>query len=144
MIGGKECNPEEYEMAREVGRLIAKAGAILICGGRSGVMEAACRGAVEEKGLTIGILPSANIGDANRFVKIPIATGMGISRNLIIVNTAQVLIAIAGQYGTLSEIAFALQSGKSVIGLKSWSTIPGVQVVQTPQQAIDLALQKSS
>jgi len=129
-------------MAREVGRLIAKSGAILVCGGRGGVMEAACQGAVEEKGLTIGILPSENIREANRFVKIPIATGMGISRNLIIVNTAQVLIAIAGQYGTLSEIAFALQSGKSVIGLKSWTTISGVQVVQTPQQAVDLALQK--
>jgi len=129
-------------MALEVGRLIAKSGAILVCGGRGGVMEAACQGAVEEKGLTIGILPSENIREANRFVKIPIATGMGISRNLIIVNTAQVLIAIAGQYGTLSEIAFALQSGKSVIGLKSWTTISGVQVVQTPQQAVDLALQK--
>lgn len=106
-------------------------------------MEAACRGAVEEKGLTIGILPSENIREANPFVRIPIATGMGIGRNVIIVNTAQVLIAIAGQYGTLSEIAFALQSGKPVIGLKSWTNIAGIKVVQNPQQAVELALQSS-
>ena len=143
MIGGKECSSEEYELAREVGRLIAKAGAILVCGGRGGVMEAACHGAVEEKGLTIGILPSENIREANPFVRIPIATGMGIGRNVIIVNTAQVLIAIAGQYGTLSEIAFALQSGKPVIGLKSWTNIAGIKIVQNPQQAVEQALQSS-
>jgi uncharacterized protein (TIGR00725 family) len=127
-------------LARQVGRLIAKAGAILVCGGRGGIMEAACQGAVEEKGLTIGILLSENIREANRFVKIPIATGMGIGRNVIIANTAQVLIAIAGQYGTLSEIAFALQMGKPVIALKPWINVPGMQLVNNPEQAIELAL----
>jgi uncharacterized protein (TIGR00725 family) len=140
VVGGKECNSDEYKIARQVGRLIAKAGAILICGGRGGVMEAACQGAVEEKGLTVGILPSDNINEANRFVKIPIATGMGIGRNVIIANTAQALIAISGQYGTLSEIAFALQMGKPVIALKPWLNVPGIQLVSNPEQAVQLAL----
>jgi uncharacterized protein (TIGR00725 family) len=131
-------------MAYEVGRLIAKAGATLICGGRGGIMEAACRGAVEAKGLTIGILPSENIREANPYVKIPIATGIGIGRNIIIVNTAQVLIAIAGQYGTLSEIAFALQSGKPVIGLKPWINVTGIEIVHSPQQAVETALRSGN
>lgn len=140
MIGGKECDQAIYELAREVGRLIAKAGAILVCGGRGGVMEAACLGAVEEKGLTIGILPSADIREANPYVRIPIATGMGMGRNVIIAQTAQAFIAVDGQYGTLSEIAFALQLGKPVICLLPWITIPGVQVVKSPREAVDLAI----
>ncbi len=140
MIGGKECDQIIYEIAREVGRLIAKAGAILICGGKGGVMEAACLGAVEEKGLTIGILPSADIKEANEYVQIPIATGMGMGRNVIIAQTAQAFIAVDGQYGTLSEIAFALQLGKPVICLEPWITIPGVQLVKSPQEAVDLAI----
>lgn len=140
MIGGKECDQAIYELAREVGRLIAKAGALLVCGGRGGVMEAACLGAVEEKGLTIGILPSTDITEANPYVRIPIATGMGMGRNVIIAQTAQAFIAVDGQYGTLSEIAFALQLGKPVICLHPWITIPGVQVVKSPREAVDVAI----
>ncbi len=127
-------------MAYEVGRLIARAGAILVCGGRGGVMEAACQGAIEEKGLTIGILPSADVKEANPYVRIPIATGMGMGRNVIIAQTAQAFIAVDGQYGTLSEIAFALQLGKPVICLQPWLTIPGVQVANSPEEAVDLAI----
>lgn len=140
MVGGKECDQTVYEIAREVGRLIAKAGAILICGGRGGVMEAACLGAVEEKGLTIGILPSADIKEANQYVRIPIATGMGMGRNVIIAQTAQAFIAVDGQYGTLSEIAFALQLRKPVICLQPWIIVPGVQVVKSAQEAVDVAI----
>jgi uncharacterized protein (TIGR00725 family) len=139
VIGGSRCSSEEYHVAEQVGTLIARGGAALICGGKEGVMEAACRGASTENGLTIGILPSDDIAEANRFVTIPIATGMGIGRNIIIVRTAQVLIAVDGQYGTLSEIAYAKQLNKQVIALKPWLEIPGVQVVDTPQQAVELA-----
>jgi uncharacterized protein (TIGR00725 family) len=140
VIGGSQCTREEYELAREVGGLLAKAGAAVICGGGGGIMEAVCKGAWEEHGITIGILPSDDISEANKFVKIPVATGMGIGRNIIIVRTAQSLIAINGRYGTLSEISFALQLEKPVIAIKPWIELPGVIIVKTPQEAVTKAL----
>jgi len=121
--------------------LIARAGALLVCGGKGGVMEAACRGAREENGLTIGILPGNNLSEANRYVTIPIATGMGIGRNIIIVHTAQALVVVNGKYGTLSEISYALQLEKPVFALKPWLEIPGIKVVDTPRHAVSSALQ---
>ncbi len=121
VVGGGKCTAEEAAIAEAVGRELAKRGAILICGGLGGIMEAACKGASSEGGITIGILPSDNAETANPYVKIPIATGMGEARNLIITRTAQALIAVSGEYGTLSEIAFALKNNKPVIGLKTWS-----------------------
>ncbi|RQW01237.1 MAG: TIGR00725 family protein, partial [Calditrichaeota bacterium] len=127
-------------IAEEVGRLIAKAGALLVCGGRTGVMEAACKGASEAKGITIGVLPSDDVHQANPYVTIPIATGMGIGRNIIIVRSAAALIAINGRYGTISEISFALQLGKPVFALKPWLNIPGVQLVETASEAVEKAI----
>lgn len=103
-------------------------------------MEAACKGAVEANGLTVGILPSDNVQEANEYVKIPVASGMGIARNIIIVRTAQALISIDGRYGTLSEMAFAVQLGKPLISIHPWIELPDAIVVGTPEEAVDLAI----
>jgi hypothetical protein len=118
---GTECTHEELALAEALGREIARRGAVLVCGGLGGVMEAACRGALTEEGMTIGILPGNDTRAANPFVKIAIATGAGFARNLAVVNTARAIIAIGGNYGTLSEIAFALKVGRPIVGLNTWS-----------------------
>ncbi len=137
VIGAGECGAELAEIAEEVGKGLAQKGAILICGGLGGVMTAVCRGAKKAGGLTIGILPGSERSEANPFVDIPVATGMGEARNLIIIRTADVLIAIGGSYGTLSEIGFALKMGKKVIGIRSW-TIPGVILADSAESALKL------
>jgi len=111
----------------------------VICGGLGGVMESVCRGVAQEGGLSLGILP-ADITMANEFVTIPIATGMGSARNKIIIETGRAFIAIAGAYGTLGEIAMALDSHKKVIGLGTWE-IPGVIMANSPQEAVELAVE---
>ncbi|MBM3119339.1 MAG: TIGR00725 family protein [Chloroflexi bacterium] len=121
VIGGGKCSAQEAVLAETVGRELAKRGAILVCGGLSGIMEAACRGAAIESGLTIGILPSDDPDDCNPYVQIPVATGVGHARNIAVVKSAQAVIAIDGDYGTLTELGFALKSGIPVIGLKTWS-----------------------
>jgi uncharacterized protein (TIGR00725 family) len=127
VIGGSEVTPEIAEIAEEAGREIARQGAVLVCGGLGGVMEAACRGASAEGGLTIGILPGDDRQAANSYVKIPIVTGIGYARNIIVVKSSQAVIAVDGSYGTLSEIAYALQSGLPTIGLGTWSFSIGGQ-----------------
>ncbi len=127
-------------LAEEVGREIARKGAILICGGLGGVMTDAARGAKEMGGVTIGILPGPKTADANEFIDFPIATNMGQARNSIIVHTADVLIAIGGGYGTLSEIAMALKIGRGVVVLQTAYQVPGVVTAQTPLGAVDEAL----
>lgn len=121
VMGGSSCSKEEYEVAYQVGRLIAKNGFILLCGGGSGVMEGAAKGAYEEDGLTIGIMPGSNKEETppNPYIKIPIYTGMSDGRNSINVKTSDVVIAIGGSFGTLSEIALALKNEKPVIILKT-------------------------
>jgi uncharacterized protein (TIGR00725 family) len=136
VAGGGECSPHVYEMAHNVGRLLAEKGHILICGGLTGVMEAACSGASEAGGLTIGILPGEK-RDANRCVSITIATGMGHARNVIIVKSADAVIALPGEHGTLSEIALALKMKKPVISLQSWD-IPGTLKAETPEEAVTI------
>jgi uncharacterized protein (TIGR00725 family) len=121
VIGGGKCSRSIARLAQEVGRELAEHGATVICGGLGGVMEAVCKGAKEAGGLTIGILPGNKQSDANPYVDIPIVTGMGEMRNVIIVKSAQVVIAIDGEYGTLSEIGHALKNGVPVIGLNTWS-----------------------
>jgi len=121
VIGGGEVPPQTASLAEEVGREIARQGAVLVCGGLGGVMEAACKGASREGGLTIGILPGDNRLAANPHVSIPIVTGLGHARNVAVVKSSQAIIAIDGSYGTLSEIGHALQSGIPVIGLNTWS-----------------------
>ena len=120
VIGGSQCTPEISIKAETVGRELARRGVVLVCGGLGGVMEAACRGAAVEEGITVGILPGSDPVSANPHVQIPIATGLGEARNVIIIKSAHAVIAIDGEYGTLSEIAFALKSGKPVIGLNTW------------------------
>ena len=146
VIGGGECSPEEAILAEEVGRELAKHEAVLIYGGLGGVMEAACKGASAEGGLTIGILPGDDRRTANRYIGIPIVTGIGTARNTIVVKSAQAVIAIDGSYGTLSEIGHALQSGIPVIGLNTWSLSRNGQTdnliiqAQNPIEAVNKAL----
>jgi len=120
VVGGSTCTAEEARVAEAVGRGLAGRGAALVCGGLGGVMEAACRGAKSAGGLTVGILPGDDRRSANPHVDVPVVTGMGHARNAIVVKTAQAVIAIDGSYGTLSEIALALQNGIAVIGLGTW------------------------
>jgi hypothetical protein len=120
VIGAADCTTQEAEMAATVGRVLAGGGATLVCGGRGGVMEAACRGAHDAGGLTVGILPGEDPDEANPYVDVAIATGLGEARNAIVARTARVVIAIGGRYGTLSEMAFALKAGLPVLGLRTW------------------------
>jgi hypothetical protein len=138
VIGGAKCSRSVRKLADEVGRGIGKAGAVLVCGGKGGVMTAACRGAKAAGGLTVGILPGRERSGANRYVDIAIATGINEARNLAIIRTADVLIAIGGSYGTLSEIGFALKAGKRVVGLKTWE-IDGVEKADSAASALALA-----
>jgi uncharacterized protein (TIGR00725 family) len=121
VIGGNEVSKGTYRLAQEVGEEIARCGAVLICGGMQGVMEAACKGASNAGGLTIGILPGDNREGANPYVQVPIVTGIGYARNVAVVRSSQAIIAIDGSYGTLTEIGYALQAGILVIGLGTWS-----------------------
>jgi uncharacterized protein (TIGR00725 family) len=139
VIGGGSPDAESLEIAFEVGKRIAEKGALLICGGLSGVMEAASQGAKEAGGLTVGILPGNNPDQANSYIDIPIATNMGYSRNSLVALNSDVLIAIDGKYGTLSEIAFGCIYRKKIIGLGTWD-IKGVLPVATPEEAVKLAL----
>jgi len=132
--------------AREVGRAIADAGAVLVCGGLGGVMEAACRGAHDGGGLTVGILPGLDRAEANRYVDVAIPTGLGEVRNALVVRAADAVVALSGEYGTLSEIALALQAGIPVVGLDTWELgrgghgVDAVVLAQSPVQAVHLAL----
>jgi len=121
VIGGRDPSDEEAKLAEEVGRELASQGAILICGGLSGVMQAACKGAQSQGGITIGVLPGNDAATANPYVQIPIVTNIGYARNVIVVRSARAVIAIGGGYGTLTEIGYALDAKIPVIGLKTWS-----------------------
>ncbi len=146
VIGGAEPSLPETRLAEEVGRQLAIKGAILVCGGLGGVMEAACKGAQSEGGVTIGILPGESHRAANPYVQIPIVTAIGYARNLAVVKSARAVIAIGGSYGTLSEISHALQSGIPVIGLNTWSLSrngkqdDSIILAQNPTEAVNKAL----
>jgi uncharacterized protein (TIGR00725 family) len=137
VIGPEHANQEEISIAMETGRIIARRGAYLLCGGKGGVMEAACRGAREEGGTTIGILPDE--GNVNPHLSIVVRTNMGNARNAILVQSGEAVIAIGGAYGTLSEIALALKSKREVFGLSSWK-IEGVLDCRSPEDAVFNAL----
>jgi len=146
VIGGSQCSKEEARLAEEVGRELALRGAILVCGGLGGIMKAACKGASSEGGTTIGILPGDNSRAANPYVQIPVVTGLGEARNVIVVKSVQAVIAIGGSYGTLSEISHALKNGIPVIGLNTWSLSrngrqdKSIIPAQSPIEAVDKAL----
>jgi len=148
VCGAGRCDEQLAALAESVGRGIAVAGAMLVCGGLGGVMEAACRGARAAGGLTIGILPGPDTRAANPHVVVPIATNMGEARNVVIVHTADVVIAIGGEYGTLSEIALARKAGRAVVGLHTWPlgegpSGPHIIVVDTPEAAVAEALARA-
>jgi len=142
-------DPAELADAEEVGRLLARAGAIVVNGGSTGIMEAASRGAAGEGGIVVGILPGFDRAEANPHVTIALPTGMGEMRNALIARTADVLIAVGGEFGTLSEIAFALKIGKRVIGLRTWDlvrrgdSIEGIERAETAAKAVEAALRTS-
>lgn len=149
VVGPGVSDELDERIAEQVGRAIARRGAILVCGGMTGVMEAACRGAKREGGTTVGILPSFGRDDANPYVDIAIATGMGEMRNALIVRTADVLVAVGGAFGTLSEIALALKTGVPVVGLGTWKLgrpkdgpDPIVRAAG-PEEAVGLALEQA-
>jgi uncharacterized protein (TIGR00725 family) len=150
VVGSATCDDDVAAVAEAVGREIALRGAMLVCGGRGGVMEAACQGAQAAGGVTVGILPGDDRSQANAYLDIPIVTGLGEARNTIVVRTADAVIAVSGGYGTLSEIGFALKMGRPVIGLRTWELSQGGYPVEavveagTPAEAVELALMLSS
>ena len=123
VIGASQCSAEIYKIAEEVGRLIARRGGVLVTGGLGGVMEGASKGAKEEGGITVGILPGFHASDANKYIDIPVVTGLDHARNILVVRSSQAVIAVCGEYGTLSEIAIALKIGKPVIGIHTWNCL---------------------
>ena len=136
VVGGHNCSPKTYEIARELGGLIAKERWVLVCGGGPGVMEAVCRGAKEKDGLTVGILPSYDGKEANGYLDVKLTTGIGYARNTLVVRAADVVIALEGNHGTLSEIAFALCEDKIIYSLGSWD-LKGTVKVKSPKEAIE-------
>jgi hypothetical protein len=136
VIGAGQCESAIYQLALKVGAEIAERGAILVCGGLGGVMEAAAKGASSAGALTVGILPGPSTNSANSFIKIPIATDMGQARNVIIAHTADALVAVAGGAGTLSEIGHALKIGKPVVGLQTIPNLRGVHYEDNAQEAV--------
>ena len=136
VIGGHFCSGETNELAEKLGAALVETADTLVCGGLGGVMEAACRGFRKEGKQTIGIIPGYNKEDANHFVDIVIPTGLGLARNLLVVKSADVVVALPGRSGTLSEIAYCLQFDIPVISLNSWD-IPGVIKAETAEEAVD-------
>ena len=140
VVGSGATEKHHDSLAMEVGSLIARHGAAVVCGGLSGIMEAASRGAVQEGGTTIGILPGSDKEEANPHITFPIPTGMGVARNVLVVKTADALVALPGGPGTLSEIALALNIGKPVVDLGGWK-IEGTHPASTALEAVLLALE---
>jgi hypothetical protein len=147
---GEAIGPDAHRIlawAEEVGQLLARGGAVVITGGLGGVMRAASRGALLAGGETIGILPGADAAEANEFVRTPIATGLGVARNLVVVTSADTVIAVGGRHGTLSEIGLALRMGRHVVGLSSWRVEsdqrfggPRIHRARGPREAAEVAL----
>jgi uncharacterized protein (TIGR00725 family) len=139
VIGGSDVGPETTALAREVGREVAKSGAVLLCGGLGGVMAAAAQGVQDAGGVSLGILPHGDRRQANPYLTYTIATNLGHARNVLIAHSADALIAVAGSYGTISEAAIALKLGKPVIALEVAWDLAGVQRAATPAEAVALA-----
>jgi len=143
VVGPADADPELYELARETGRLIALRGAVVVCGGLGGVMEAAARGAREGGGASLGILPGEDRGTANPYLTMAVASGLGELRNGLLVSTADAVVAVGGSWGTLSELALALRSGKPAICIAGWSVVDrggapvdGVAGAASPAEAV--------
>jgi uncharacterized protein (TIGR00725 family) len=139
VVGSGTASGEQYEQAREIGRLIAERDGIVVCGGLSGVMEAAARGATEIGGVAIGILPDEDRRRQNEYLSYSVATGVGQARNLAVVCSGDVVIAIGDEYGTLSEIGLALKVGRPVVALDSWELGGHIAVESSPQAVVEAA-----
>lgn len=139
VIGAGICDENVARKAYELGKLIACEGWEIVCGGKLGVMQAAAKGCTEAGGSTIGILPGLDPDEANPYIQTAIATGLGQMRNMLVVANGDVVIAVYGGYGTLSEVALALKHNKTVIALGDWKEIPGVVSAQSPSEAVGLA-----
>ena len=150
VIGAARASAAECDAAERVGQRLAEAGAVVVCGGLGGVMEAACRGARAAGGTTVGILPGTSRLEANDFVDVAIPTGIGEARNAVVVGTADAVVAVGGEFGTLAEIALALKVGTPVIGWKTWAlaragaSVEGVEVVDVPDEAARVALERAA
>lgn len=142
VVGGYDCSAAEYALAETVGELIARRGAVVVCGGRHGITEAACKGAKQAGGTTIGILPGDDYREANDYVDHAICTDIGSSRNHVIVMTADAVIAFPGKYGTLSEIAYALLHKRPIVSLGSWDVSDQIIKAQSPQEAVEKVFQE--
>jgi uncharacterized protein (TIGR00725 family) len=149
VLGPNTCTEEEYQLGYDVGRELAETGTILVCGGLGGMMEAAAKGAKDANGTTVGILPGDQASDANPYITVPLPTGLGPFRNMMVARMSDAVIAIHGAYGTLSEIAFALRLGVPVIGLHTWQLMqdgkedPGIVSVTSPAEAVREALKRT-
>jgi len=141
VVGSGEATGKLYDAAREVGRLVAERGGVVVCGGLGGVMEAAARGSTEAGGVAIGVLPDEDRGRANPYLSYSVATGVGQARNLAVVCSADVVVAVGGEYGTLSEIGLALKVGRPVVALRSWDLIGHVVVASSPVDAVERAFE---
>ena len=141
VIGAGKCSRKLRDMAAEIGRYVAENGGVVLCGGLGGVMEGAARGAKEAGGTTIGIIPSENKADANQFIDYVIPTGFGQARNVLVVRAADAIVALPGKFGTLSEMAFALVSGKPIISVQAWKLGEEIQQVEDPLEAAKIAME---
>ncbi|RMF95840.1 MAG: TIGR00725 family protein [Candidatus Schekmanbacteria bacterium] len=137
VIGGANCTSAEYDKAEELGQGLAELGAVVVCGGLGGVMEAVCKGAKEKGGITVGILPGEEF-NANPYVDITIVTGLSHARNVLVARSGICVVAVGGGYGTLSEIAIALKLGKRVIGIDSWNISDDVIGVSSVDEALSI------
>ena len=144
VIGGSECSQAQASFAEKAGSLIAEAGFGIVCGGRSGVMEAVCRGAWQAEGFTMGILPSLGTGGANPFLTIALPTGLNEARNVLVVLAGEAILAIGGGFGTLTEIGHAIRMGKPVVGYQTWEGCASevgelpIHRVKSPEQAVSI------
>ena len=141
VVGAGKCSKKLRDQAAQVGAYVAEHGGVIVCGGMGGIMEGAARGAKEAGGTTIGILPTSQREDANEFIDYAIPTGFGEARNVMVVRTADAVVAFPGKYGTLTEMAFALHAGRPVISVNAWRLGDEIHQVDDPEEAAKLAME---
>jgi len=141
VVGAGKCSRKLRDQAAIVGAYVAQHGGVIVCGGMGGIMEGAARGAKEQGGLTIGILPTEHVSDANEFIDIVIPTGFGDARNVMVVRTADVVVAFPGKYTTLTEMAFALKAGTPVVSVNAWRLGDEIEQVDDPEAAAKRAME---
>ncbi len=140
VIGAGKCSKKQRDMAAKVGKYIAEHDAVLVCGGLGGIMEGAARGAKQAGGVTLGIIPSECKDDANEYIDFVVPSGLGEARNILVIRTADAVVAFPGRYGTLSEMAFALQAGKPLVAVNAWRLAEDVEQFDDPVEAARRAL----